>query len=377
MALVLSLPLAKPALTAPSYPATFAAGASLCLSGAAGALGERMRQGMELAVEVINGSGGVDGTPLRVIFEDSRADPQTGVTVFNKLTAVDRVPVVYTCGTAVLLATIPLAEERGTLLLNTSASGPRLVGASRNLFNAYAMTTEQATIMARYMRERLNYRNVALVVRSDDYGRGTERFFTELWARLGGRVLGAVYHDFGTADHAAQIARLREFGDAEAVYLMTAGRDAATFIRQARDLGVTKPIVGLDGVEDQQVINLAGASAEGILLTSEWTDLLSGTPETRQFVRAFRAKYANAVPHPFFISYYNGVLIWANLARALKREGKPYTGTALREQLLKIKRFPVVGGNIVFRDDGSSTRPVAIKAIRGGQFIIVEVFRPR
>jgi branched-chain amino acid transport system substrate-binding protein len=361
---------AAPAPAAAGAP--LKAGASLCLSGAAGQLGQRMREGLELAQDTLSAQ-----LPLQVVFEDSRADPQVGVSVFNKLASVDGVPIVFTCGTSVLQATTTLAEDKKVLMLNTSASGPSLVGASPWLFNDYVMTTEQARVMANYMRDTLGYKRLALVVRNDDYGRGTEKVFAPLWQQMGGEVVGSVYHDLGTQDHNSEVAKIRELGNVDAVYLMTAGKDAATFVKQARDQGLDTPFVGLDGVEDQQVIDLAGSGADNIVYTAAYADLQSQDPVTKTFMDAFRAKFGAASPHPFTVSYYDGALVWVELARYIQQHNLPYSGESLRSALLEIKRFPSLGGSeTVFRDDGSAAKAVAIKKISGGKFTMVQVVKP-
>ncbi len=61
------------------------------LSGGAAGTGQAQKAGFELALSEINAAGGVLGQPLKIIIEDTKADPATGVAAFEKLMTEDNV----------------------------------------------------------------------------------------------------------------------------------------------------------------------------------------------------------------------------------------------------------------------------------------------
>jgi branched-chain amino acid transport system substrate-binding protein len=73
---------------------TYQIGAVLPLTGNIAFLGEPVKKAMDMAVQDINGGGGISGKPLEIIYEDSKGDPKAAVTAMNKLTTVDKVPMV-------------------------------------------------------------------------------------------------------------------------------------------------------------------------------------------------------------------------------------------------------------------------------------------
>lgn len=75
-------------------PVPLTIGAAAPLTGPRALLGRNYRQGVELAVDEINASGGVLGRPLRVIFEDDQGDnPTAAINAVTRLITVDRVPI--------------------------------------------------------------------------------------------------------------------------------------------------------------------------------------------------------------------------------------------------------------------------------------------
>jgi ABC-type branched-subunit amino acid transport system substrate-binding protein len=54
-------------------PDVYKFGAVLILSGGSASVGEHMQKGVECAVADINGAGGIQGVPMKAIYEDGRA----------------------------------------------------------------------------------------------------------------------------------------------------------------------------------------------------------------------------------------------------------------------------------------------------------------
>jgi branched-chain amino acid transport system substrate-binding protein len=355
---------------------TYHAGANLCLTGAAGELGGHMRDGMLLAAANLNKASKT--TKLMVDVEDSAANPQQGVTVFNDLVQNKNDPIVFTCGTTVIQATLPLAARNKTLMLNTSAGGPDLIGASPWLFNDFINTRLEAQMMANYMWKTLKLKTAAVDYRSDAYGSETYDAFKAAWSKLGGKVTIAVSHDINAPDQLAQVAKIKAVSSTtQALYIMSAGRDAGIFIKEARDAGLTQPIVGIDGVVSQAMLAVAGSAADGVRYTAAYYNLKSKDPITKEFNKTYKAKYGSVAPNTFFTSYYEGVLVWSQLITYIQKHHLAYNGTNLRQAMLKQKTFKGLGGsNVTFGKNGSAKVSAAIGVVANGSFDFVRQIKP-
>lgn len=347
---------------------TYHAGANLCLTGAAGELGGHMRDGMLLAATNLNKASKT--TNLAVDVEDSAANPQQGVTVFNDLVQNKNDPVVFTCGTTVIQATLPLAARNKVLMLNTSAGGPDLIGASPWLFNDFINTRLEAQLMANYMWKTLKLRTAAVDYRSDAYGSETYSAFQTAWAKLGGKITVAVSHDINSPNQDAQVAKIKAVSSStQALYIMSAGRDAGIFIKAARDADLTQPMMGIDGVVSQAMLAVAGSASDGLRYTAAYYNLNSKDPTTKTFNKTYKAKYGTAPPNTFFTSYYEGVLIWSQLITYLQKHHLTYTGANLRKALLQQRTFKGLGGSkVTFAKNGSAQVPAALGVVTNGTF---------
>jgi branched-chain amino acid transport system substrate-binding protein len=66
------------------------------LSGDAAVYGEPAKNITEMAIEEINAAGGINGRPLKGIYEDGKCNPKDGATAGQKLISQDKVCLLYT-----------------------------------------------------------------------------------------------------------------------------------------------------------------------------------------------------------------------------------------------------------------------------------------
>ena len=126
------------------------------LTGDAAAYGQSMKKGTDLALDVINGAGGVKGTPIQVIYEDDRLNAADAQTAFLKLVQVDKVPVIMGSGSSSLsLSLCPKAQEMKIVQISSISTAPSLADCGKYFFSAMASDTAQGpewVNVANYLR---------------------------------------------------------------------------------------------------------------------------------------------------------------------------------------------------------------------------------
>jgi branched-chain amino acid transport system substrate-binding protein len=75
-------------------PKVYKIGAILPLTGNLAILGEPEKNGMSLAEEIINQQGGINGRPIKIIFEDSKGQPKEAVSIANKFINIDGIKII-------------------------------------------------------------------------------------------------------------------------------------------------------------------------------------------------------------------------------------------------------------------------------------------
>jgi ABC-type branched-subunit amino acid transport system substrate-binding protein len=108
----------------------------------------------------------------------------------------------------------------------------------------------------------------------------------------------------------------------------------------------------------------------GALYTSQTVNWGSNDPVTKRFVDSFKAKYGKD-PTVYNANYYNASRLFALLASALQKKGKPITGESLLAERLETKTFEFVGGTVSFEQNGTVVATIQISDVyaHGGRMV--------
>ncbi|MBI4590778.1 MAG: ABC transporter substrate-binding protein [Candidatus Rokubacteria bacterium] len=346
-------------------PKSYKIGTILAMTGAGAFYGKVMSQGAQLAMEELNARGGVDGVKFELVVEDHKSgQPKEAVSAINKLVNIDRVPFVLTSYSSPTLAILPIANEHKVMLLNGGGVSPKLVNASPFLFHNRVLANYQALGVVERAKER-GFKKMAMLHWNDDAGNGVRDFIVPIWKKMGGAVVADEAHPVGATDFTTQIAKIKQT-QPDLLAMWTWGKDLGIAVKQARDLGFTAPIMGIDYTPD--AAKIAGAAIEGQEYVTDYFNPQGDEKWTRDFSAAYRKKYGEE-PEIYAANYYEGVYILAELIRAAKKKGGDYwNGQRLKAALTEIRKFPsVYGGTVDFQEDGTSLKRVALFEVKDGK----------
>src|SRR6266702_7687287 len=124
------------------------------LSGTYAPIGKQVRWGAELAVKEINSSGGVNGRPFELLFEDEEANPPVAVRKAEKLLQQDKVDLLTgTVNSGSTLAVGQVAERNDRILVTTVSYAPTITGAqcSANVFRVNANAYMQSNALTSWL----------------------------------------------------------------------------------------------------------------------------------------------------------------------------------------------------------------------------------
>lgn len=140
------------------------------LTGDAASYGEKGREAINLAVSTVTSSSGCGPHKVRVVYEDSRADPTTGVAAFRKLMTADRAPIVIgDIVSAVTLAVAPIAESNRILLLSPTSSAPAITDAGQYIYRIWPSDLAEGRAIAQFALDR-GYKRASVMHLTNDYG---------------------------------------------------------------------------------------------------------------------------------------------------------------------------------------------------------------
>ena len=337
------------------------------LTGDAAAYGAKGRNGIQLAVDDFNRSRQCKRS-LGVIFEDSAAQPETGLSGFDKLSSADHVPaVIGDIVSAVTLAVAPAANRSKTILLSPTASAPAITQAGPYVYRIWPSDLEEGRAIAQYAIGK-GFKRAAVLYMNNDYGVAIQAIFTRVFNIEGRQVVAS--QSYMPTDQDFRSALTRVAGEnVDVLYVAGYYADSATIVRQARTLGMHMPILGTTAIEDPQFLKLAGLDAEGIVYPlATGFDASSTDPQVVKFVDEFKTRFGQT-PGWVEAQAYDAVAV---LCQAMSGEKGTVTGQGLKDELDQFAPMAGVTGTIKFDSNGDVVKPVRLRIVKGGKFTNLE-----
>ena len=125
-------------------------GAILPLTGKIAFLGEGERKGFDFAKRKLKEEG-ID--QIQVIYEDSKGESKTAVTVANKLLNQDKVQILITSLTSVSYSVQPLIEKKKDVLQFVVSTDPFIASRAANTFRLYYGLKDEAQVMVKFIKQ--------------------------------------------------------------------------------------------------------------------------------------------------------------------------------------------------------------------------------
>ena len=238
------------------------------MTGGSAAFGAQLKQGVEQAVEDINAAGGILGQKIVLYVGDDRADPKEGVSVANKFAADGVKFVIGHFNSGVTIPGSDVYKENGMLVITPAATNPKVTERGMwNMFRVCGRDDQQGSVAGAIIAEQVQGQARRHHPRQDHLRPGPRRRDPqgdERQGRQGGDLRGRQQgrqglHRAGLQDQGAPIPT--------SIYWGGLHDTGGLIVRQMRDQGVKAPLMGGDGMADDEFAAIAGPGAEGTLMT--------------------------------------------------------------------------------------------------------------
>jgi branched-chain amino acid transport system substrate-binding protein len=339
------------------------AGVSGPLTGPNAQYGAQWKRGFDLALEAINGKGGVKGRPIAYDFQDSQSDPRQSVAVAQKFVADPRIIIeLGDFSSPASMAASPIYQRAKLVQFGFTNSHPDFTKGGDHMWSNSTNQAEEQPHLAEYAAK-LGFKRPALLHLNTDWGRTAKDAFVKAAPGLGMEVTTVEGYLSAEQDFRPTLVRARD-SKPDGLVLLSYYADGALICRQARDAGLPLPILAGTSNYSPKFIELGGSGVEDVWVMSTFFPG-DPRPEVQDFVKIFKAKY-DMEPDSFCAGAYDTM----NLFAALCDQYGP-TRDAMQDGLMHIKDLPsVVYGKVTFntktrRVQGANYRLLQVK---GGKF---------
>ncbi|HVK37553.1 MAG TPA: ABC transporter substrate-binding protein, partial [Candidatus Kapabacteria bacterium] len=267
------------------------------MTGKEATFGTQVDAGIRLAVEEINASGGVLGRTIEVKTEDTQSQTQAAANAVEKLIGRDEVVALLgEVASGRTMAAAPIAEREKVPMLSPASTNEKVTlakdgNALKYVFRICFIDPFQGEVMAKFASQNLGKRRIALLVdKANAYSVGLAKNFSEKLAQLGGQIVIEQAYEGGQADFKAQLTAIKA-SNPEAIFVPGYYTEVSLIATQARELGITIPLLGGDGWDSPTLTQgAAGKALEGCFFSNHFSEQ-DTSAIVQNFVKTFRAKF--------------------------------------------------------------------------------------
>lgn len=335
-------------------------------------------RGVELALEQINASGGIQGKKIEMIYENDDTSTEKSVTAAKKLIYGDKVlaivgPEMSSC----IFAVQKVTEEAKIPIITPTGSSPRLTEQKQEWYFRNSPSARYQTVdLVEYIKTQ-GIKRLALLV---DWGRTSDQVktFEEDAKKIGLTI--AIMEKFQTGDTSfmAQLLKIKgEKPDGLVLFAMPTEGSAAAI--QSKDLGITVPLFGIIAMSYKEYIEMGRKAVEGTVVP---TTFIPDNPEpnVQKFNSLFNAKY-NVLPDHAAAHSYDAMNILAETLKKANLGNKPETlaedRKKIRDGLTTVKNYvgvsvPINYGPTPTAKDRDGMKSLMLVQVKGGKWVIIK-----
>lgn len=343
----------------------------MSVTGRDASFGEASLRGARLAVNELNAAGGILGRPVELVVEDNRSAPGESATAAKKLISRDRViALIGECSSARTLEAAPVAQAAGIPLITPASTSPKVTQVGDAIFRVCFIDPFQGEVIAAFARRRLMRSRAALLIDSTSpYSVGLADYFARTFTQLGGEIVASHKYAGAETDFRAQLTAIRATNP-DALFLPGYYVAAGLVARQAKELGLTATLLGGDGFEAPQLLEIGGEALEGTYYSTHFA--IESTQEApRGFVAAYQERHGT-LPNGLAALTYDAVRMVADAARRAGTTEK----VALKQALAATRDFPGATGRTTINAQRDADKEASIITVRAGKLLFVEAIRP-
>jgi branched-chain amino acid transport system substrate-binding protein len=339
------------------------------LSGGGATVGAMWKNGVSMAAEEINASGGILGRKIKLEFVDTASDPGKARAAMQR--ALDDKPVavfgpIYSGSVS---ATLKMTAEAEVPQIMGGEAGPLTAQGSKYIFRTSFGQNVSMPKIANYLRDGVKAKSVAVVFVNNDFGKGgSDAIIKELKAR-DINVVANVSTEAGQADFAADVIKVKG-ANADAVFVYLNEEESARFLREAKKQGLNKPLIGETTLLGQKVIELAGDAANGVKGHVGLT-IDAPVPALQEFGKKYEAKYGSKSDHNGVKGYIAPYMIKAAAEKAGKLDPKAIAA-ALHGMTITPDKVPGILLEATWDDTGEIDRISFLGEVKDGKQVITE-----
>lgn len=348
------------------------------LTGGTASFGTAANNGTKLAFKEINAAGGVLGKQITIVSADNKGEPSESANAMTKVISQDKVVAVVGFTTSSNgIAGSAVNEANKIPFVAAATTNPKVTvdektgKAKPYTFRVCFIDPFQGTVGANFVLKDLKLKKaVVLIDNSSDYSKGLAKFFKEAFVKGGGAIAGEEAYLQKDKDFKAILTKVKGMGP-EVIYLPGYYEEVGMISKQAREMGISVPIVGGDGWDSPKLVEIGGAAGMNNTFFTNHYSPEDTSAASKKFVDAYKKEYG-VMPDAMAVLGYDAAYVMAD---AIKRAGVA-DPAKIQAALVATKDFPAVTGSTTLNENHDAVKSAVIIEMKEGKMVYKTTVKP-
>jgi branched-chain amino acid transport system substrate-binding protein len=255
-------------------------------------------------------------------------------------------------------------------MMSPSSTNPKVTQMGDYIFRVCFIDPFQGKVMAKFAAENLKAKKIAILRDvKNDYSMGLANYFTDTFKTLGGTIVVDQSYSAGDVDFKAQLTAIRA-QNPDAIFVPGYYTEVGLIARQARELGITVPLLGGDGWDSPKLKEIGGDAMSNSYFSNHYS-AEDKSPVVQEFITKFKAAYGE-VPDGLAAMGYDAAEV---LADAMKR-APTLKSEDVRLALTQTKDYPGVTGKITIDPNRDAVKSAVVLKVTKGDFSYQTTINP-
>jgi ABC-type branched-chain amino acid transport systems, periplasmic component len=348
------------------------------MTGGNATIGTAAANGAKMAIKEINAKGGVLGKQLKAVSADNKSEPAEAANAMTKLLMQDNVVAVTgTFSSSNAIAAASVAESAKKPYLIAGATNPKVTvdpktqKVKKYIYRVCFIDPFQGTVAANFASNNLKAKKAAMLIdNSSDYSKGLGEFFQAAFVKAGGTVVANEAYLQKDTDFKATLTKIKAQG-ADVLFVPGYYEEVGKIVKQAREMGLTMPIVGADGWDSPKLAEIAGEKALNNTFFTNHYSVDDPSEAGKAFVANYTKEFGQK-PEALAVLGYDAVYV---LADAIKRANSTDADKIIAA-LSDTKNFKAVSGITTINASHDADKSAVIIEMKDGKQILNTSIKP-
>ncbi|KUO64315.1 MAG: hypothetical protein APF84_09770 [Gracilibacter sp. BRH_c7a] len=319
--------------------------------------------GIMLAAEEINENGGIDNRQIKILKFDDKDLTMEGINIAQDLAENPEImAVIGHWSSNVTLPVASIYETSELLMITAETTSPKLTQSGYNyIFRNIPNDEKMGEEMAQFAKLQ-GHKRMAIYYADTDYGKGLANSFENSAESIGVKIVDRTTYCVDEYMFDRTMKRWKAL-DFDGVFIADSMPSVGEFILGLKEVYPEIPILGTDGLDHPDFIDVLGSAAEGVVIATLY-DPNNQNPKLKQFEEEFK-EYYGRVPNVYSVQGYETLQLLASAMELTDKQLPRETAEALRS----MRQWPGLTGALNIEENGDVTGKVIHKKIvKNGEF---------